>query len=1302
MRAKRGVRVFLATLVFCLASGFAYAQSTTTSSLSGVVVDHNGGVIPGASVLIKNNATGVETDLVTNRDGEFAAPSLAAGVYTVTVKLSSFKTTLVKDVRVEAATPANLPKITLEVGDVEEQVSVVAQTELVQTSGTSVTSTIGITQIMNLPIVEENGSAFIANFPGVDTSSGGHSVRSSSINGLPQTAINITLDGINDVDNSVKDTDGFWAMVHPKLDQVEEVTLTGAVPGVDSSGQGAVTVKWVTRSGSNSFEGSAFEYFRHWDLNTNYFFNAFNGLGKNQIELNQFGAREGGPIVKNKLFFFVEEEEFRRPGSTTYTRNVLTSPAQSGVFQYSTPSGVKSVNLLSLAGANGFTSTQDPTVNSLLNLIDGATLTQGTIKASADPNVANYNYQGVAGRIEHNPTIRMDYNISPTERLSGTYNWQEAYQHPDGLNNNGPTFPGLPNYLDQTSFRNLGSYTLRSILAPTMVNELVGGFLWSPINFSGPLGPAQFVNQGGNALGFGSMSGVNLTSATVSTSISSRNASHWDLNDTLSYLRGKHSLSFGGTFTQVNYWADAQTAAPSVTFGVNSTSDPAIAMFTTANFPGASAQNLADAENLYGLLTGRVTAINGNIRLDPTTNQYVYLGNSQQAGGQKEFGLFAEDSWHATQGLTFNLGVRWEVQLPFTPNNSAMSTASYASFCGVSGVGSNGTCNLFQPGVEPGQVTTYTQYQAGSPGYHTEWGNVGPSLGVAWRPRVQTGLLRPILGDPEEATLSAGWALAYDRDAIADYSNVFAANPGLTVTENRNATTGLLVPPGQTWPVLYRNTPLLGPPPFCSSTVTTLCMPTTPVYPIAASLSNSVNIFDPNFQMPRTESATIGFERTVSKDMAIAIRYVGTRNHDGTLMVNYNELDILQNGFANEFLLAQKNLAANIASGRGATFKYEGPGTGTSPLPIYLANINGVNASLANNPAAYTGSNWTNSTMINQLGPILPGTPILTAASTLQSNATFNANMLAAGLPANFWVMNPNVCASGPGCGANLDTNLGFSKYDSLQLELRRRLANGFTLTANYTFGSRYTSVLDTLNRPEYLVLDNANAVRQALKINWTWDIPVGRGRHFGSSLSGWANGLIGNWTFSGVGRVQSGEIVDFGNVKLVGMTLQQLQSMFRIAIHNNPNTGLPTVYDLPQTVVDNTILAFSTSGTTASGYSGAAPTGQYLAPPNSSACVQAYRGDCAPHDVFVTGPVYSRFDMTLRKSFPLGGHTNFQVEIDELNVFNAIGFNVVGAVSGSMPFGPTFGQVTSAYQDVSNTFDPGGRIGQLMFRINW
>jgi hypothetical protein len=1273
-------------LFFSLASTLAHAQGTSTSSLSGLVVDTNGAVIPGATAVVRNNATGTNTQVVTNGTGAFSVPSLDAGTYTVTVTLSGFKTVVINEVKLVAATPANLPKITLEVGNLTETIEVKAHTELVQSLSATISSTISAQQINSLPMVTQNGSAFISTLAGVDTG-GTHQIRSSSVNGLPSSATNISLDGISDEDMSGKE---LWAMVHPKLDQVEEVTVTGAVPGADSSGMGAITVKWVTRSGSNRFQGSGYEYFRHWDLNSNYYFNKVNGLSKNQIQLNQFGVRQAGPIIKDKLFFFANDEEFRRPGSTTYTRNLLSPVSQSGVFQYTTAGTTRQVDLLALAAAKGFTATTDPTVMALLSRITAATQTQGTVNVTADPNVNQYVYQGVAGRIEHNPTVRIDYNVSANERLTGTYNWQEAYQHPDGLNNNGPTFPGLPNYLDQTSFRNLGSYTLRSTLPHNVINELVGGFLWSPIDFSGPLGPAQFTDQGGFALGLPQMNGANLTSGTVSTSISSRNASHWDLNDTLSWLKGQHSLTFGGTFERLNNWSVAQTAVPAISFGVDTTNDPANALFTTANFPGASAQNLTDARNLYGVLTGRVTQIAGNIRLNPD-GEYVYMGSGRQEGRQDEYGMFAADSWRATKTLTLNLGLRWEVQMPFQPSNSLYATTSLAGFCGVSGVGSDGTCNVFKPGTLNGQPTTYQQYAAGTAGYHTDWNNLAPSLGAAWRPNVQAGFLHTLLGDPEQATIRGGYAVAYNKESITTFSNPFSNNPGLTVTENRNATTGLLVLPGESWPVLLRDTGRLGAPAFCSGTATTLCMPQTVNYPIAASLSNSVNIFDPNWQVANTRSFSVGFQRALSKDMAVEVRYVGTRNHNGNQAYNLNEVTVVENGFVDEYKQAQQNLLANMAGGKGATFAYTGV-AGTRPLPIYLANFNGVNAAKASDPAQYTGSNWTNSTFVNQLGLIQALTPVTTAAGSLQNSATFKANMIAAGLPANFWVMNPDVSS------ANMTRSNAFTQYDALQVELRRRLAHGFLIAGNYTYAARYISANDTLRQRLVLVEDTANEVQHAFKMNWSWELPIGRDRRFGTNMNPWLDGLVGGWEFDGVGRVQSGAVLDFGNVNLVGMTLDELRSAYKVQFRANPLTGLRTVYMLPQDIIDNTILAFSTSATSPTGYAGAAPTGRYMAPANSAACLQVVRGDCAPRDVYVTGPMFTRFDMTARKTFGLGGRKNFQFEADVLNVFNAIGFNAVGNASASA----TFAQVTTAYTDVSNTFDPGGRLGQLVFRINW
>ncbi len=234
--------------------------------------------------------------------------------------------------------------------------------------------------------------------------------------------------------------------------------------------------------------------------------------------------------------------------------------------------------------------------------------------------------------------------------------------------------------------------------------------------------------------------------------------------------------------------------------------------------------------------------------------------------------------------------------------------------------------------------------------------------------------------------------------------------------------------------------------------------------------------------------------------------------------------------------------------------------------------------------------------------------------------------------------------------------------------------------------------------RQELPRIRDTAGVRHAFKMNWTYDIPVGRDRRFGANMHPVLNGMLGGWELDGVGRVQSGNLLSFGNVRLVGMTEDDLQSAYQVRFRNVPATGQPTVYMLPQDIIDNTIRAFNVSATSPTGYAGTPPTGRYLAPANGPDCLQVVRGDCAPRDVFVTGPVFARFDISTRKTFPLGGRRNFQFEVDVLNVFKAIGFNAVAQASSS----PTINRVTSAYTDVSNTFDPGGRIGQLMFRFNW
>jgi hypothetical protein len=473
----------LGALALVLASyALASAQGAANSSLAGIVLDTAGGAVPGATVTVKNDATGRTYETASNTTGAFSIPVLDPGTYTVTVALNGFRTTVVTDVRLLAATPANL-RVSLEIGALAETVEVKGGAELVQTQTATVASTITTEQITNMPLVSRNALNFIVFLPGVETAAG---PRASTISGLPQNTINVMLDGVN-VNNNFQSGDGFFSMITPRLDAVEEVTVTGAVPTADQGALGAVQVSFVTRSGTNNFDGSIYHYFRSPDLNSNYYFNKIRGLERNDVTVHQYGGRIGGPIVipglfngRNKAFFFFNMEEFYQPTEASRTRTIMHPRTQDGWFRYNVTTGgtteVREVNLLTLAAQNGFTSTADPTTRAVLANIRAAAGTTGAISDLTNPSVQQYFYQSSAKGKQHAPTGRVDVNLTNSHRLTGSYYWGRLITNPDILNNNDAPFPGFANYGISPSYRTVGSTSLRSTLSSTMVNA--AGRVW--------------------------------------------------------------------------------------------------------------------------------------------------------------------------------------------------------------------------------------------------------------------------------------------------------------------------------------------------------------------------------------------------------------------------------------------------------------------------------------------------------------------------------------------------------------------------------------------------------------------------------------------------------------------------------------------------------------------------------------------------------------------------------------------------------------------------------------------------------
>jgi Carboxypeptidase regulatory-like domain len=1295
---KRIVAVVAAWAAMTLCALPVFGQASATSSLSGTVIDPSGALIPGAEATAKNVATGVEFKAVSTENGTFAMPVLDIGVYTVTVALPGFKQSILNNVKLDVGVPAAI-RVTLEVGGVTESVSVEAGAEVLQSQTANIATTLEVSQISNLPLVSRDPLNFVTLLPGVNTASIN---RNSTINGLPTSALDITLDGINIQDNFNKSTDGFFNRVPTSLDTVEEVTVSSATNDALSGAQGAAQIKFVTRSGSNDFHGSLYEYHRNPVLNSNYWFNNRDvapdpNTGKApraRVLFNQYGGRIGGPIIRNKAFFFFNYEELRQPSSVNRQRTILTPLTQTGVFQYNTANGVRTVDLLALAAANGQTTTQDPVVAKLLADIRSATSNTGGITALTDPNILRFSYSPTGISIVKRPTTRFDVNVTEKHHVSVSWAYYDGRGGPDFLNNVEPQFPGFPNYGQQPADRYVGSAALRSTLSSTLVNEVRSGLSGGPSRFN-PLASAgdfsgTVANQAGFSLGINAADGINI--ATATSAPSRRNPLIRDISDTLNWTRGAHSLSFGGKFDWVTLTYQSQTLVPSITFGVDTT-DPANAMFTATNFPGSSSTDLTNAKGIYSVLTGRVTAINANVRLNEATGKYVYLGTGVERSRQKELGLFAQDSWRVRPTLTLNYGVRWEIQGSFYPMNSNYTTASIADLWGISGVG-----HLFSPGVTTGQTPQFVQFKSGTPSYDTQYSNFAPSFGFAWNPRATSTWMKRIFGD-QGTVIRGGYAIAYSRRGIGEWRGLVSANPGLTLTTNRDLTTGNLVGGSLgSEPILLRETGRLGPPAFSD----------TPTYPFVGPITSSINVFDPHLKVPYAESWSFGIQRQIDKNSAVEVRYVGTRFLQGwtTYNLNAEENNIVENGVLNEFKLAQANLQANIAAGKGNTFAYTGA-PGTSALPIALAYFSGLPASQAGNTANYTSSNFTSSTFTTPLAvnnPIVCNSTGSGACATasysnqLDTNATFRTNATNAGLPANFMLTNPAMRG-----GANLLSTGGYNRYDGMQVDFHRRLSNGLLVGANYQFAKAFSSQRVSFRTQRVNALDTST-VRNAFKLNWVYQMPFGSGKPLFSNAGGALNRIIGGWEFEGTGRIQSGQLFDFGAssagpVRPVGMTTKELQDMYGLYF-DNPNK---IIYSLPPDVISNTIKAFNTSATSATGYGAlGAPTGKYLAPGSYAGCVQVYPGQCAPQNVFVTGPRFTRFDLSLVKRVNITEHVNFELRGEFLNAFNNINFQNPTGSSFTNPTNATFGQVTTAYSDLSNTNDPGGRLGQIVARINF
>ena len=281
-----------------------------------------------------------------------------------------------------------------------EVVNVTASSDLVRTDTPTVSQTVNANFIQTLPRSDRNALSFLVFLPGVTTigTAGGYR-NNSTIAGLPNNQFNITIDGVSN-SNLLQSGDGFFSLVTPRLDAVEEVTLTTASAGADASGQGAIQIRFVTRSGTNKFELSAYEFMQHAKFNSNTFFNRLNGLpipAGDQPHVWRPHRRPDRPAGLRRprpgVLLLQPGRSVQPRANSPRSRTFIRQSALDGDFTYGAVGAQTTVNVLALAAANGQVSAYDPQVKSILEMIRAAAATTGTIsELVTSPNYAAYDY----------------------------------------------------------------------------------------------------------------------------------------------------------------------------------------------------------------------------------------------------------------------------------------------------------------------------------------------------------------------------------------------------------------------------------------------------------------------------------------------------------------------------------------------------------------------------------------------------------------------------------------------------------------------------------------------------------------------------------------------------------------------------------------------------------------------------------------------------------------------------------------------------------------------------------------------
>lgn len=1277
----RGTFVFLMLPVLivgalCFTPSMAIAQ-TSGGRIIGTVTDPSGAVIPGATVTAtREQAATIVTQ--TNEAGRYTFTGLTPGVYTLTVEAPNFKKAVLTDIIVEVGGVVTRD-VTLEPGEITEEVVVTASEQPVVEvgKGPSIGDVVDARRVLDLPLNGRNPMDLIQLQAGV---------VGGNVSGNRTTSNNIRVDGVQAQDNFIQE-DISTTFISPSVDDVAEFRVTTSPVDAEYGRGGGAQVDVVTRSGSNDIHGSVFYFHRNTALNANEFFNNRVGQPRETLLRHQFGFRIGGPIIKDRTFYFGLYEGERMSTGDTVTRTVLTEPARRGIFRYfpnfangnitaGTPTvdsqgnpvpppgmTLDDLQRLDLFSLDPRRSTPDQ--SGLMRLLLDGTPLPNDFTIGDGLNTAGFTFFAPVNRVRDRFTIRLDHALNDEHRIFGIYRFDDdAFP---GFAAGFQRFPGFGRGEQSARAQSL-SLNFISSFTPTLVNEFRYGFQRVPVKFLPP-------EEGGLAeLGgeLPTLNGVKILPfpGSFSNPIDTfeqqdRISPVYQFNDTITWIRGDHELRGGVEIRFISARSrDTFGVLPRVSLGEAPASQVQLPSNVSANDAGRARAILYD-------LTGSIQRVDQFFRtpdgefMQPfTPEDFNFI--------HRQLNFFFRDEWRVSSNFTFIYGIRYEYNtVPYEQHGLLVQptlgpgTTRFEAALGISN--RTGTfADLFKPNPEftdPLEVGPVGFELVGpgraNPLFKDDYNNFAPVIGISWSPRFKVWGLRHLFGSENQSVIRAGYSIGYDAFPLVLFAQFSRLNPGLLTqaflqpTATEDAVSRLDNPTGITLPIPLDDNRAL--------------------QPLDFQRSDSGFFIDENLRSPYVQNWNFSIQRELDRNTVLELRYVGTKGTRLVRTTNVNEINIIENGLAREFSLVRQQLL-ETGDPLGAT-------------PRRFPDGVEVLRQVFRTPGRF----------LNQFGArtdLLLGNFVLIAFN-MDRQAIFGAQggwLARAGLPVNFISANPQFAS------VLYMSNFSSSTYHAFQVEVRRRFSQGLSFQANYTwskalgdgvdngqnqfaFSANFRTNRDRSIEKRRLVFDREHV----FKANWIWELPIGPGRRFFNGTHGVVGKLIGGWQFNGIFLAFSGSPRTFSSGRFTLYGAGGLNFVppdpapgFRVndfhgKVTRQPNgvTFLPNVsnpfqdpFNLNRQVVDengNVLIVTPEPGTP-----GTLGLG-----------------------VFNNPGEYS-FDASIIKRTAVTEDINVEFRAEFFNVFNNVNFGGPNLNINS----PTFGQIST------QTNDP--RIIQFALRVNF